>query len=198
MKKQVLAVVCGLSLLLAAGACKKKEETPPMPQTGMPGQQGVMPAQPGAPMGQPGTPMGEQGVPPGHNVMIPKGQSTVVVPDAVKGRWKAVVLVVTDKKTNKQNEYTVNLNSDFDIPGSKLKVHVGEFLPDFKMNGLQITSSSNEPNNPAVAVNVSDGGNQIFPPAGKKWGWIYTKFPTMHPFEHPNYAIGLKAGVKKG
>jgi hypothetical protein len=192
MKKQVLAVVCGLSLLLAAGACKKKEEKPPFPQAGMPGQQeGVMP-------GQQGAPMGEQGVPPGHNVMMPKGPTTVVVPDAVKGKWKAVVLVVTDKKTNKQNEYTVNLNSDFNIPGSKLKIQVGEYLPDFKMNGLEITSSSNEPNNPAVAVNVSEGGNQIFPPAGKKWGWLYTKFPTMHPFEHPDYAIGLKAGVKKG
>ena len=178
MKKQVLAVVCGLSLLLAAGACKKKEEKPPVPQTGMPGQQ--------------------QGAPAGHDVMIPKGQSTVVVPDAVKGQWKAVVLVVTDKKSNKQNEYTVNLNSDFNVPGSGLKVQVGEFLPDFKMNGLEITSSSNNPNNPAVAVNVSDGGNQIFPPAGKKWGWLYTKFPTMHPFEHPNYGIALKAGVKKG
>jgi hypothetical protein len=186
MKRQVLAVVCGLSLLLTAGACKKKEEKPPLPQTGMPGQQQAIPMEP------------QPGVPPGHNVMIPKGQTTVVVPDAVKGRWKAVVLVVTDKKTNKQNEYTVNLNSDFNIPGSKLKVQVGEFLPDFKMNGLQITSTSNEPNNPAVAVNVSEGGNQIFPPAGKKWGWLYTKFPTMHPFEHPIYGIGLKAGVKKG
>ena len=172
MKKQVLAVVCGLSLLVAAGACKKKEEKPPVPQTGMPGQ--------------------EQGAPPGHDVMMPKGQTSVVVPDSVKGKWKAIVLVVSDKKTNKQQEYTINLNSELKVPNSNLKIAVSEYLPDFKMDGLTITSSSNEPNNPAVGVKVFENDKEIFK------GWLYSKFPSIHPFEHPNYGIALKGGVKKG
>jgi len=172
MKKQVLAVVCGLSLLMATGACKKKEEKPPMPQTGMPGQQ--------------------QGVPPGQQVMMPKGQTSVVVPDAVKGKWKAVVLVVTDKKANKPQEFTVTLGSDLMIPNSNLKIAVNDFLPDFKMDGLTITSSSNEVNNPAVGVKVFENDKEIFK------GWLYEKFPTIHPFEHPGYSIALKGGVKKG
>jgi hypothetical protein len=184
MKKQMLAVVCSLSLLIAAGACKKKEEKPPMPQTGMPGQEQGMP--PGM---QPGMPGGPQGQP---NIVVPKGQKTIVLPDSVKGKWKAVVLVVSDKKTNKQQEYTVNLNSDLNIPNSNLKVSVGEFLPDFRMEGLTITSTSNEPNNPAVGVKVFENGKEIFK------GWLYAKFPTMHPFEHPNFSIVLKDGVKKG
>jgi len=179
MKKQILAVVCSLSLLIAAGACKKKEEKP-MPQTGVPGQgQGMPPGQPGGPQGQP-------------NIVVPKGEKTVVVPDAVKGKWKAVVLVVTDKKTNKQQEFTVNLNSDLKIPNSNLKVSVNEYLPDFRMEGLTLTSGSNEPNNPAVGVKVTESGKEVFK------GWLYAKFPTMHPFEHPNYSIVLKDGVKKG
>jgi len=172
MKRQVLAVVCSFALLLAAGACKKKEDKPPMPQAGMPGQQ--------------------QGLPPGHDVLMPKGQTTVVVPDAVKGKWKGVILVVTDKKTNKTQELTVNLNSDLNIPNSGLKVSVGEYLPDFKMDGLTITSSSNEPNNPAVGVKIFERDKEIFK------GWLYAKFPTIHPFEHPNYSIAFKSGVKKG
>ncbi len=172
MKKQVLAVVCSLSLLLAAGACKKKEEKPPVPQTGMPAQQ--------------------EGMPPGQEVMMPKGQTTVVVPDSVKGKWKGVILVVTDKKTNKPQEFTVNLNSDLSIPNSNLKISVGEFLPDFKMDGLTITSSSNEPNNPAVGVKVFENDKEIFK------GWLYLKFPAIHPFEHPAYSIALKSGQKKG
>jgi hypothetical protein len=184
MKKQMLAVVCSLSLLIAAGACKKKEEKPPMPQTGMPGQEQGMP--PGM---QPGMPGGPQGQP---NIVVPKGQKTIVLPDSVKGKWKAVVLVVSDKKTNKQQEFTVNLNSDLNIPNSNLKVSVGEFLPDFRMEGLTITSTSNEPNNPAVGVKVFENGKEIFK------GWLYAKFPTMHPFEHPNFSIVLKDGVKKG
>jgi hypothetical protein len=190
MKKQVLAVVCSLSLLVAAGACKKKEEKPPFPQA-MPGQEQGMPPgmPPGAQPGMPGQPAGPQGKP---NIVVPKGEKTVVVPDSVKGKWKAVVLVVTDKKSNKQQEFTVNLNSDLKIPNTSLKVSVGEYLPDFRMEGLTLTSTSNDPNNPAVGVKVSENGKEIFK------GWLYAKFPTMHPFEHPNFSIVLKDGIKKG
>jgi hypothetical protein len=180
MKKKVLAVVCSLSLLLAVGACKKKQEQP-APQTGMPGQQ--------LPAGHP--PMGEQGGAPG-GVMMPKGETTVKVPDSVMGKWKGVVLVVEDKATKKSKDYTVNLHSDLKIPDSSLKVEVGDFLPDFKMDGLTITSMSNEPNNPAVRVKVFEDGKEIFK------GWLYQKFPTIHPFEHQKYSLALKNGLKKG
>ncbi len=196
--KKVLAVVCSLSLLLAAGACKKKQEQP-VTQPSMPGaQQQLPPGHPGMGPGAPGAP-GTPGVPgtPGQ-VVMPKGETSVSVPDAVKGKWKGVVLVVEDKTTKKSAEYKVNLNSELKIPNSNLKVEVGEFLPDFRMNGLEITSTSNDPNNPAVGIRVFEGGKQIFPAPGKKWGWLYAKFPTMHPFEHAQYAIGLKEGIKKG
>ena len=124
--------------------------------------------------------------------MMPKGETTVNVPDSVKGKWKGVVLVVEDKATKKATEYTVNLNSDLKLPNSDLKVSVGEFLPDFKMEGLSITSMSNEPNNPAVRIKVSEGGKEIFK------GWLYQKFPTIHPFENPKYSLALKNGIKKG
>jgi len=175
MKKQIVAAVCGLSLVLAFGACKKKEEKPPVPQAGMPGQQ--------------------QQVPPGHpggQVTMPKGQTVVNMPDSVKGKWKAATLVVEDKNTKKKNEYTVNLNSDFTVPGSNLKISVGEFLPDFKMEGLNITSLSNDPNNPAVNVKIFEADKEVFK------GWLYSKFPAIHPFEHAKYSITLKEGVKKG
>ncbi len=181
MKKKVLAVVCSLSLLVAVGACKKKQEQP-APPTGMPGQQ--------LPSGHP--PMGGQpgGAPGG--VVMPKGETTINVPDSVKGKWKSVVLVVEDKATKKSKDYTVSLHSDLKIPDSNLKVEVGDFLPDFKMEGLTITSLSNEPNNPAVRVKVFEDGKEIFK------GWLYQKFPTIHPFEHQKYSLALKSGVKKG
>ena len=188
MKKQFLAVVCSLTLLLAVGACKKKEEKPPVPQAGMPGQEQGFP-----PLQQPAMPGQQQGAPQGQmNIIVPKGQKTIVVPDSVKDKWKGVILVVSDKKANKQQEYTVNLNSDLKIPNSTLKVSVGEYLPEFRMDGLNITSASNEPNNPAVGVKVFENDKEVFK------GWLYAKFPTMHPFEHPNYSIVLKGGVKKG
>jgi hypothetical protein len=175
MKKQMLVAVCSLSLVLAFGACKKKEEKPPMPQTGAPGQAQQLPS------GQPG----------GPQVAMPKGQTAISVPDMVKGKWKAVTIVVEDKTAKKKNEYTINLNSDFKVPGSDLKITVGEYLPDFKMDGLNITSSSNEPNNPAVNVKILENDKEVFK------GWLYSKFPAIHPFEHPKYSLTLKDGVKK-
>jgi hypothetical protein len=189
MKKKFLAVVCSFALLAAVGACKKKQEQP-SPQPGMPGQQ--MP-QAGPQPGMPGE------MPPGQ-VMVPKGETNVVVPDSVKGKWKAVVIAVEDKTTKKITEYTVGLHSEFKIPNSGLTVFVGDFLPDFQMQGLTLTSKSGEPNNPAAGIRVDEGKNQIFPPAGKKWGWIYARpeLHNIHPFEHAKYGIVLVKGLKNG
>jgi hypothetical protein len=197
MKKQILAVTCGLCMVLTMAACKKKQEQP-VPPTGAPGQEQQMPSgQPTMP-GQGMVPQGmpQQGAQP--NVIVPKGEFSVTVPDAVKGKWKAVVLSVENKDTKKAADYTINLHSDFKIPNTDLKITVGDFLPDFRMEGLTITSASNMPNNPAVGIRIFEGGKQIFPAPGKQWGWLYTKFPTMHPFEHPKYAIVLKNAVPKG
>jgi hypothetical protein len=125
------------------------------------------------------------------------GQTKIVVPDSVKGKWSSVKLIVQNKATKESKEYIVNLNSDFKIPNSNVKIHVGEFFPEFKMNGLTLTSASNEPKNPAVAIRVLEGDKQIFPAQGKKWGWLFSKMPSIHPLNHPKYTIILKEGFPK-
>ena len=153
--KKFLAIGMGvfLTFSLGIGGCKKKEQQPvPQAPQMMPGGQmppGAMP--PGAPMPPGGQmPPGQGG--PGMNV--PKGELSIAVPDSVKGKWSAVKLVVEDKAAKKKQEYTVNLNSELKIPNSNLKVAVGDFLPEFRMDAQTITSASNEPNNPAVRVKV--------------------------------------------
>jgi hypothetical protein len=223
MKKVLLFTLC-LLLLFSFQACKKKEEQPPVPQTPgpmMPGQMppGQMPAGPitqgPMPSGQmppgtmppggmpPGT-MPPGGMPPGGAQqmakpgMMPMGKTKVIIPDAVKGKWEAAKIVLEDKSSKTKQEYTVKLNSDFSVPNSTLKIHAGDFLPDFKMDGLTLTSSSNEPNNPALSIRVYENGKQIFTAQGRQWGWLFSKVPSIHPFEHPRYGITLKEGVKKG
>jgi hypothetical protein len=186
MKKNVLMLGIVLSLLVMAGGCQKKEEEPApvVPKGVLPGQQ-VMPS-------------GQQTPPPGHQALAPRGETTIVVPDSVQGKWKGVVLTVENKETQKTEEFTIDLNSDFNLPNSNLKISVGEFMPYFKMEGLTITSLSNELTNPAVGVKIFENDSQIFPTTEDKWGWLYTKFPKIHPFEHPKFSIKLKEGVKKG
>src|SRR4030066_1286935 len=195
MKRKVLAVLVSLALAFSIGACKKQEPQKPVPQAPM--QPGPMQPTPQMPM-QPAPSMPMQPSPqsPMQRPMT-MGQTKIVVPDSIKGKWSAVKLVVQDKVTKESKEYTVNLNSDLKVPNSNLKIHVGEFFPDFKMSGINLTSASNEPKNPAVAVRVLEGEKQIFPAQGKKWGWLFSKMPSVHPLNHPKYVIILKEGIPK-
>lgn len=175
--RKILAVSIGVVLVFSfvLGACKKKEQQP-VPQ---------------APQMMPGAQM-----PPGHagpgGVQMTKTDLKVVVPEIVKGKWSGVKLVVEDKSSKKKQEFTVSLNGELKVPNSDLKISVGEFLPDFRMNADTITSASNELNNPAVRVKILEGDKEVFK------GWLYSKFPTIHPFEHPKYSLTLKEAVKKG
>ena len=105
-------------------------------------------------------------------------------------KWSAVVLTIFDKSTGDFIEPTIKTNSTFDIPNTTLRVEVKEFLPNFIIRGLLIWSLSNELNNPAVHVVVHEANQVIFK------GWLYEKFPAIHPFEHPRYSIILKNGIQ--
>ncbi len=172
--KKTFLIFLGVLLILSTGACKKKEEKPSAQTPGTPGMQQF----------------GSQQTPPGHPVT--KTETKVVVPESVKGKWSAVKILLEDKTSKKTQELTVNLNSEYKIPNTNLRLVVGDFLPDFRMDAGTITSASNELNNPAVAVKVFEGDKEIFK------GWLYMKFPTIHPFEHPKYGLTLKEGIKKG
>jgi hypothetical protein len=201
MKEKVLMIIISLVLAFSIGACKKKETEKPVPQVPMqPVPQGPMQLPPQMPM-QPAPQMPQMPMQPAPQAPMQRpmtmGETKVIVPDSVKGKWSAVKLVVEDKAKKESKEYTINLNSDFKVPDSNLKIHVGDFLPDFKMSGLTLTSASNEPKNPAVALRVFEGNKQIFPVQGKKWGWLFSKMPSIHPLNHPKYMIILKEGIPK-
>ncbi len=177
MRKFLSAIVAAM-ILLSFGACKKGEK---QPVSQVPLKQGPIIETPNMQAG--------------HEV-DPKGEFQIVVPPEVKGKWAAVTFIVEDRKLNRTHEFTVKLGGELKIPNSNLKVKVGDFLPDFKMNGLVITSSSNTPNNPSVGVIIFEGDKQIFPEKGK-WGWLYAQFPSIHPFQHERYGLILKEGIKK-
>jgi len=129
--------------------------------------------------------------------VAPQGQTTrketvVVVPDSVKGKWKAVKVAVINKTTNKETVYTVAIGSQVAIPGSELIIKVESFLPHFVINGTTLTSQSNEPKNPAAQIRIMEGGKEIFK------GWIFSLYPTTHAFQHPKYGFTLVDFVPAG
>jgi hypothetical protein len=115
--------------------------------------------------------------------------AVTLIPDQVKGKWGAVKLLVEDKKEKSRKEYVVNLGSVWTVPESNLKVKVGEFLPDLIIQDTVFTSASEELKNPAVHVVITEGDKELFK------GWLFSLYPTMHPFQHERFSITLKDAV---
>ena len=131
-----------------------------------------------------------QSAPAQGGVDIPSLSNAVTqIPDNVKGKWKAVKLLVEDRQEKSLHEYVVPLGSSWTLPGSSLQVQVDEFLPDLIIQGTVFTSATGELKNPAVYVQISDGGKELFR------GWLFSLFPMMHPFQHERYGITLKDAV---
>jgi hypothetical protein len=201
MKKVFILTACFI-LIFSLSACKKKEQQP-VQQMPAPMGTGPIPSEPIPPgqmmPGQMPPAMAQQGQqqPAGPGMMMQRGKSQIIVPESVKGKWSGARIIFEDKSGKTKQEYTVRLNSEFKIPNTNLNLHIGDFLPDFRMDGMNLTSSTNQPNNPALGVQVFESDKKIFPASGKQWGWLFAKVPAIHPFEHPKYSIILKEGIKK-
>jgi hypothetical protein len=138
----------------------------------------------------PGPGQGIAPMPPHENITMPPSESMkTVVPEAVRGKWKGVTLTVVDRETSNVKDYTATLGGKLTIPNTNIVIQVVDFLPDFKIEGTVFTSASAEPLNPAARVQITEGGQEIFK------GWLFQKFPSMHPFEHQRLSITLKSGV---
>lgn len=170
MKKIGTLAVMLLLTTVPLASCKKKEQ-PPVPP----------PMQEGAPAPS-GSPHGEMGGGP---------EKKVTVPPEVKAAWKSVKVEVEFKESKTRKTVSIPLHSEAKVPGSDLTIKVGDFLPHFAMTADSITSNSNNLENPAARVEILEKGNPIFK------GWLFSKFPDVHPLQHDKYGVKLLEGEKK-
>jgi hypothetical protein len=119
-----------------------------------------------------------------HSHATPK-EATIIIPDAIKGKWKAVKIAVIDKTKAKEEIYTIPIGKKITLSGSTMTIEVETFLPAFIMEGATMTSSSNELRNPGAKVRISDSGADIYR------GWLFSRYPTTHAFMHPRYGFSL-------
>ena len=117
--------------------------------------------------------------------MPTKKEAMVVLPDTLKGKWKAVRIAVVEISSKKETTYIVPVGADFPLPGTGLTLRVENLIPDFTMGGGLITSKSDNLENPAAQVKISEDGKDAFK------GWMFAKFPDTHAFQHPKYALKL-------
>jgi len=152
--------------ILVLPSCTKKEQPQPPP----PEQQSMMPAH-------------------GDIEMPASEDMKVIIPDAIKGKWKGVILTVIDKQTANTKDYNIPIGGKVAISGSNIEVQTGDFLPDLKIEGNIYSSDSTQLLNPAIHVEIKEGGKEVFK------GWLFQKFPSVHPFKHERFSITLKEPV---
>ena len=201
MGKFYLGLILGLSLALGYG-CGKKEEgeqkpvvtqmppsveergVAPMPESQAPGE--IQQAQP---MMQPQHPPVKGAMPP-HPISENQGKpKEIVVKDEVRKKWSTVSLLFVEN--GKETPITVKIGEKIKIPNTNLTIAVESFLPDYTISGNNIATRSNEPNNPAVLVELLDGNKSLAK------GWVFERLPDFNSYRHEKYQIVLLP-VKKG
>ncbi|MCA1579788.1 MAG: DUF2155 domain-containing protein [Acidobacteria bacterium] len=121
----------------------------------------------------------------------PRVPTKLLVPDSVTRAYSGIRLRWKDSGSGKEGTLDVPLGAASPVPGSTLEVRADVFLPAFTMTSDAITSTGIEPENPAARITVGDGGKEVFA------GWIFTRFPDVHPFEHPRFSLRLEGGVRR-
>ncbi|MEK6537880.1 MAG: DUF2155 domain-containing protein [Nitrospirota bacterium] len=160
-----LTILTILTILILPSCTKKEQPQPPPPE-----QQSMMPAH-------------------GDIEMPASEDMKVIIPDAIKGKWKGVILTVIDKQTANAKDYNIPIGGKVAISGSNIEVQTGDFLPDLKIEGNIYSSDSTQLLNPAIQVEIKEGGKELFK------GWLFQKFPSVHPFKHERFSITLKEPV---
>jgi hypothetical protein len=122
-----------------------------------------------------------------EQMTMPAVPSKIVVPENVAGKWKAVVVEVTDKDSAERTNYTVNIGETAPLGKTGLTLYVEAFLPSFQMAGDVFTSSSADLNNPAAKVQIKDESGSLLYDR-----WLFSMYPATHPFDHPKYSVVLK------
>ncbi|HEY6051918.1 MAG TPA: hypothetical protein VIZ58_11755 [Thermoanaerobaculia bacterium] len=178
--------------LLAVSGCREKgrpdpsvrmaishDREPPAEAAGQPGASGAE----GAPQGAASSGTGTEAA---------KVPTRLEVPPEVVKAWSGIRLRWKDSSNGKDGTLDVPLGGSASLPFSDLQVRADVFLPAFTMTGEAITSSSIEPENPAARIAVIEKGNPLFE------GWVFTRFPDVHPFQHPRFSLKLEGGVRRG
>jgi hypothetical protein len=131
--------------------------------------------------------------PAGGSSVMPGGEvpTRLEVPPEVAQAWSGIRIGWKDKSDGKEGVIDVPLGGATPLPDPSLVVRADVFLPAFTMGGGAITSEGVEPQNPAARIAVFEKGKEIF------GGWIFTRFPDVHPFTHPRFQLRLEGGVPK-
>jgi hypothetical protein len=162
-----------LLLLTAAGACRERSRPDPSIRLAISHDPGEA---------------SEEAPEAGKGPPVP---TSLVVPPEVERAWSGIRLAWKDSTAGKEGLLDVPLGQTAKLPGSEVSVRADVFLPSFTMDAQRITSSGIEPGNPAARITVTEKGSEVYA------GWVFERFPDVHPFTHPRFSLRLVGGVRR-
>jgi hypothetical protein len=115
----------------------------------------------------------------------------LVVPPEVTAAFSAIRLGWKDSQSGQGGTVEVPIGGSAPLPGSDLEIRADAYLPAFSMTAEQITSTGIGEENPAARIAVVEKAKEIFA------GWIFTRFPEVHPFQHTRFSLRLEGGVPR-
>jgi hypothetical protein len=124
-----------------------------------------------------------------QNVTVP---TRLDVPPEVQAAYSGIRIIWKDATNGKTGTLEIPLGGAAPIPDSPLAVGAQVYLPAFTMSGDAITSTGIAEENPAARIDIAEDGKQVF------GGWIFKRFPDVHPFQHPRFSLRLEGGVPSG
>ncbi len=180
-------VLAALSLALCAAAgtaagCREKGHTDPNIRMAV-SHDRELPAPEAA-----GAPDAAGGTGAGAGEKVP---TRLEVPPSVQKAYSGIRVHWKDSGSGKEGTLEIPIGSAVPVPDTTLQVRADVFLPSFTMTNDVITSTGIEPENPAARITVADGKSEVF------GGWIFTRFPDVHPFQHPRISLRLEGGVRR-
>jgi uncharacterized protein DUF2155 len=122
------------------------------------------------------------------NVQVP---TRLEVPADVVKVYSGLRLKWRDSSIGQEGMLEVPMGKAVPIPGGDLSVRADAYLPAFTMTAEVITSTGVEEQNPAARITVLEKGKEVFS------GWVFKRFPDVHPFQHPRFAVLLEGGIPR-
>jgi hypothetical protein len=113
------------------------------------------------------------------------------VPPEVQHAYTGIKVAWKDKSDGKEGVLEIPLGGGKPLPDPSFVVRADVYLPAFTMGGGAITSEGVAEQNPAARITVFEKGKEIF------GGWIFTRFPDVHPFTHSRFQLHLEGGIPK-
>ena len=113
------------------------------------------------------------------------------IPADVRAKWKTVELSVVGKDISLR-KLLIPVGGEAGVDKFGLTVRVVAYVPAFQSDAGAVTSASNNPDNPAVLIQLVDKGQVL------NEGWVFQKLPDFNTYSNDKLQIQLLTAPATG